>query len=461
MCSFIHQHCRYLLSWPRRFFGDERGVLVVLVALAMPVLVGTMGLAAEASYWYVHKRGMQNAADAAAIAAATNASSNYAAEAKAVATQYGFQNGSGNIAVTATNPNTATGCTTPAGSPASCYVVTVSDKVPFFLSKVIGYAGTTTVGGQGMTAMAATSVAMIKGAYPYCVLALANFPLLGPVVGITGALGPNLNGCNVMSDSNAICLLTNLNANAGDAHGLNIGCGNVQRANVPTVADPYAGLASNIPANPCGGIYPQEPIVILGILVGPALPALNKWTGSKSWSGNNIICGDLQLTGNTTIDASPNAVLVIYNGKLDLNNKTLQTSSGSGLTVVFAGTNSLLPLFQHSVFGSGTLDIAAPITGPWSGIAVYQAPNLTLGVDLTAAVLGATWDISGMVYFPNSVVASIGAINKATNGPRCFGMVVGTVAFALGASIFPNNNQCSSFVGLSQPNGGSRGTLVN
>ena len=45
--------------------------MAVLVALAMPVLVGTMGLAAEASYWYVHQRGMQNAADAAAIAAAT------------------------------------------------------------------------------------------------------------------------------------------------------------------------------------------------------------------------------------------------------------------------------------------------------------------------------------------------------------------------------------------------------
>jgi uncharacterized membrane protein len=84
--------------------------VVVLVALAMPVLVGAMGLAAETSYWYVHQRGMQNAADAAAIAAATNGTSTYAAEAKAVATPYGFQNGSGNITVTAANPNTASGC---------------------------------------------------------------------------------------------------------------------------------------------------------------------------------------------------------------------------------------------------------------------------------------------------------------------------------------------------------------
>ncbi|PZR92001.1 MAG: hypothetical protein DLM68_02620, partial [Hyphomicrobiales bacterium] len=84
------------------FSGDRRGVVVVLVALAMPVLAGAMGLAAETSYWYSHKRGMQNAADAAAIAAATgaNASANYSAQALAVAAQLGFTNGSGNITVT-------------------------------------------------------------------------------------------------------------------------------------------------------------------------------------------------------------------------------------------------------------------------------------------------------------------------------------------------------------------------
>jgi Flp pilus assembly protein TadG len=61
----------------RGFSGDRSGVVAVLVGLAMPVLVGSMGLAAEASYWYVHQRGMQNAA-------ATNGTTTYAAEARAV-----------------------------------------------------------------------------------------------------------------------------------------------------------------------------------------------------------------------------------------------------------------------------------------------------------------------------------------------------------------------------------------
>jgi Flp pilus assembly protein TadG len=137
MYSLIRKNCHYLLSRLHGFCDERSGVVAVLVAFALPVLVGSMGLAAEASYWYVHQRGMQNAADAAAIAAATNGTSTYAAEAQAAAAQDGFQNGSGNVTVAASNTNTASGCTTPAGS--ACYTVTVSDKVPLFLSLVVGY----------------------------------------------------------------------------------------------------------------------------------------------------------------------------------------------------------------------------------------------------------------------------------------------------------------------------------
>ena len=192
MSSFIRQHSSYFLSWLRSstnrgahsclgsgaapapsgrgflderkataarrlrgFFDDESGVLVLLVALAMPVLAGTMCIAAEASYWYQHKRAMQNAADAAVITAATNASSNYASEATAVAAQYFPRGFPPNMTVTPAQTNNATGC--PANQ--NCYTVTVSDKVPLFLSQVIGYLGTTTVNNQRMTALSAAAVA--------------------------------------------------------------------------------------------------------------------------------------------------------------------------------------------------------------------------------------------------------------------------------------------------------------
>jgi hypothetical protein len=47
---------------------------------------------------------------------------------------------------------------------------------------------------------------------------------------------------------------------------------------------------------------------------------------------------DLKLTADVTVDAPSGAVLVIENGRLDTNGHMIQTSSGSGLTVVFSGT---------------------------------------------------------------------------------------------------------------------------
>ena len=58
------------------FRGDERGVSIIAIALTLPVLIGGIGLATEISYWRLHHRAMQNAADSAAIAAATNNSTN-------------------------------------------------------------------------------------------------------------------------------------------------------------------------------------------------------------------------------------------------------------------------------------------------------------------------------------------------------------------------------------------------
>jgi Flp pilus assembly protein TadG len=67
----------------RAFLADQRGASIIIIGLTLPVLVGAMGLAAEAGYWRQQYRSMQSAADAAAIAAATNGAATYASEAKA------------------------------------------------------------------------------------------------------------------------------------------------------------------------------------------------------------------------------------------------------------------------------------------------------------------------------------------------------------------------------------------
>ena len=159
-----------------------------------------------------------------------------------------------------------------------------------------------------------------------------------------------------------------------------------------------------------------------------------------------------------TIDTpADGAVLVISNGALDLNGHTLTTTSGSGLTVIFTGTSGA---YDHAPVGGGTLDITAPKTGPWSGVAVYQDPALTEGVDISAAGNSPTWNITGLVYLPKSSVTFSGAVNKSSNGKSCFVIMADSILVNGTGSIFAKG-ECEE-AGLSMPttNVPIRGKLV-
>ena len=142
-------------------------------------------------------------------------------------------------------------------------------------------------------------------------------------------------------------------------------------------------------------------------------------------AGNNFLCGDQMLTGNVTVNAPAGAVLIIENGQLDLNGNTFQTSSGSALTLVFSGTNGA---YTHAPTDNtngpgGVLDIAAPSSGTWSGVAIYEDPSLTSGVDVSAAGNSPTWDITGLIYMPHATLTLKGAIDKSNSGKQCVVMV--------------------------------------
>jgi Flp pilus assembly protein TadG len=399
------------------------------------MLIGGLGLGFEVSNWYLIERGMQNAADAAALAASSNGTSNYDVEAKAVAARYGFTTG-----VTVAN-NVA--CP---GGGSTCYSVSILGSVPLYLSPVVGYAGN----GSGRQNLSATAIATKTFNRPYCMLALASSGAQG--IRTSGAPSANLAGCSIKSNTSATCSGHNLGADVGDAVNTNNGCGVSENSGVTPSVDPYSGLASNIPSNTCSSSYPQEPGKN-----GTPLPASNRWVGNQNWSGNKIVCGDLQLTGNVTINAS-SGVLVIENGQLDTHGYTIQTSSGSALTIVFSGTNG--GGYTHATTGSGTIDIAAPTSGPWSGVAIYQDPILTSGVDVSAAGNSPTWDITGLVYLPHSSVTLDGAINKSTNGQSCTALVADNITIK-GTGDILAKGQCPA-AGLTMPKGArSRGQLVS
>jgi Flp pilus assembly protein TadG len=431
-----------------RLRSNERGAVSVIMGFLLIPLVGALALGAEVSNWYMTTRGMQNAADSAAIAAATNAGSNYDVEAKAVASQYGFVDGTNTISIAVTNTAACPG----GGN--TCYSVTISGYVPLYLSQVVGFHGDTTLNGTPEKKLSSVAVAK-QSTQPkdVCLLALASS---GASQGIrtNGAPTGNMNGCDSMSNTAAQCNGSNLGLGISFAVGSNNGCGASQISN-PAMTDPYAYLASNIlplSSSGCGGSYPQESKHGNSYSVATS----NQLSGSLNLSsGNNFKCGDQMLTADVTINAplgSP-AVLVIENGQLDLNGHTLTTSSGSAVTVVFSGTNGS---YTHAPTDNtngagGALNITAPTSGPWSGVAIYQDPSLTTGVDVSAAGNSPTWDISGLIYMPHATVTLKGAIDKSTNGKSCVVIVADNFQISgTGGVLKTDIGQCAQ-AGLSMP----------
>ena len=289
----------------------------------------------------------------------------------------------------------------------TCYSVTITKKLPLIFSPVFGFAGNTTIGAAAAQLISATAVASYQTSpRNYCVLALASSVATDAIAFLANG-GPkaDLSGCSIMSNASMTCNGHDLQADYGDAHGTNNGCGNVQTSSMPQVTDPYAARASNIPANSCSS-YPQQ---------SGTLPSSNLWSGNKTF-GTQTFCGDVKLTGNMTLLGDN--VIVIRNGQLNLNGFTLSTGTNADGTaasavIIFSGDNGS---YTHTLTGNGNVNINSPTTGNWAGVALYTDPSLTTGVDMSAAGNSPSWNISGLAYFPHAAITWSGIVGKATSG---------------------------------------------
>jgi Flp pilus assembly protein TadG len=414
----------------QKFLRSRRGNIAPMVALLIAPLVAIMGVATQAGSWFLLQRAMQNAADTAVIAAATNGGNggtDYVAEARSLTADYGFTNGSRSVTVTVPAPTTYAGVTSCASSP--CYNVVINNVAPLYLLQLIGYTGNSSGGGgQIVTAGALATTLTINS--PMCLLSLGS----GDDTNGDGINHSSI-GCNVFSNGNSPhcngnALTTGWSDSVGPPQNSNKSCGvglngNVQQhGGLTAMADPYQPiLAANPPTNPCSSYYSES---------DPLWPAAtNKLNSDPGWDGSEkVLCGDVQLGGNVTLTGA-STVLVIENGQLDTNGYTLQTAANAGLTIIFTSPTPATEAYSDSgygapsnfIVGGGTLDAAAPISGTWSGLLLIQNSALPLqSVDYKGNK--PTLDMTGVIDAPALSLLAEGAVNKSTNGYSCFTLVV-------------------------------------
>jgi hypothetical protein len=428
-----------------------RAAVSPLTALMLIPISGAVAYSVEIGSWQYWQRSMQNAADSAALAAATNNASNYDFEGKAAAQKFGFVNLVGNTKVKIDgNVSCPSGFTT-------CYAATISTTFPLMFSRLVGFKGDGT-GRQTITAYAKASAD--GGGINY---AYGCFYALGQVSGSfqgNGIPDANLTGCSIFSQGQIGC--TGSNGAHADYALSSAAPGTYSPSNTPCSSSPtnskYGVTLPTIPYG-TGSDYEKNAADAMSNATSPT--CTNSQTQGQQTATLLVYCGNVKLTGDLTLK-SPNTVVVI-NGSLDLNKNTLSTAPGASATIIFSGTSD--PFGANSSGTGGTLDIQAPSTSAslWQGVAMYQQFNPSASntgkVDFNGKQ--STVQITGAVYFPQENVTINGIVNGASSGPTCFLLYSYTVTINGNGTYLNETSGCTS-AGVSPPKVavGTRAKLV-
>lgn len=392
---------------------DEDGAILIVVALAMTLLMALMGVGIEVGSWYMTRRALQTAADAAAIAGALESARGNPGGIVSAAEKEAARNGvslSDGDSVVVYNPPTSG--TLVGRSDAVEAIVTRQQQALF---SVVVHSGPVTISSR--------AVAMVNDTGRACVLALDGSR--DSAVRARGTPDIQMAGCMIAANSNAASAI-DLSGNASvtaqslwTAGGVAVGgSAAVQLASPATtqawpLLDPYANLqVGAVPA--CSGINLKKATTI---------------------PGNSTICGGAHLTGGT-YTISPSGPVYIDGGDLKLSGKT--SLIGQDSTIVLTNKRSGGPVGGIDISGGSSLSIHAPSAqnNPFRGIAIYQDPAASSSG--TNKFNGnAAMDISGALYFPSQEVEWSG--NNSMNGPGCVQIVALAVTFTGNAALANDN----------------------
>lgn len=396
-----------------RFAGDERGAAAVVVALSMSGLLGFAALATDVGVWYADLRSVQGATDAAAYSASVeyqNSGSITDAQdvAKAVAGQGGFVNGAGGVTVTVNMPPTAGGYKGVTG--AAEVIIAKRETLVFstgFLQTAIARSRAVAMPGSA-------------GSGSFCALALDANAETG--LTINGAVALNLGSCGLYVDaSGANAMVTKGGAVALTAGALSV-VGGVSSAGHPAIN--VTGQSNIGTASVLTDPYASTPVPAAGPCAsGPVSGVFSPGT----------YCSGISLTGGTST-LSPGVYVIPVGQSFSLAGNAVVNGTG-GVTIILEGSSANAA--SVSVAGTSTLNLKAPTSGTYAGLAIFQDPKApsTLGV---ANSFGgnSTVNVTGAMDFSNQDVTFAGVPTTST----CTQLIAWQITFS-GASTL--NSVCA------------------
>ncbi len=376
-----------------KLWHDKRGNSLIIAAAALPLLIGSAGLATDTIQWALWKRQLQRAADSAAIAgvydrvAADSATTGTAA---AVDKDLGLNNHTG-ITLQGGYPQVS--------YPADAGINQNQVRVVLAVQRPLSFSSMFMTNPPLIrtTAQAAT----VSSAGEFCVLSLQNNSKTG--IQATGSATIVMD-CGMMTNS------TSTNAAAAQGNGsvtatTLAAAGGIQQSSnwtvdayqpySPALDDPYAALEPD--ASELSNCATSPPPLNVdntnsgGEMTGPQCFSSLSIGSNRSYTlrdGLFIISG-----GSVNIQ-----------GTLNLVNATLILTNKDG--------GATAPIGSLDMNAGGQMNATAPTTGKWKGMAIYQdrravdnSPTGNISSNSPNKINGNSSNtITGVIYFPSQQV---------------------------------------------------------
>lgn len=393
----------------KRLLKDRRGNALAIAGAALPLIVGSAGLATDTIQWVTWKRQLQRAADSAAFAGAyaklQDASVRPAVDADLVNNQHA--------------PATLL-----SGYPQIAYPTaagyTEAVQVTLAIQKRLGFSSLFLANPPVITVNA---IAALVDEDEYCVWALKRGAT--PALRIGGNSQSTL-GCPVISNSSdPVTSVQTMGSSyrfespkvsgAGGMPSSIIGTDEVDPWHAPQ-QDPFAGkYPTDIPAGMNCRNFNQN---ISGV----------EGTGlTRTYTMSPGCYTGFHISGNDTYNLAPG---VYYLDSTDFNISGGATITGTGVTIILTGATP----GSVSTNGNATIQLTAPQTGPYAKMLMIQAANAVDSNDNTING-SATSTYDGTLYFAKGEVRLNGTAGTMT---KCT-MIVGYEVEFNGNSNLQNN----------------------
>ena len=353
---------------------NDKGTILPMAALSMTAMIGFMGLGLDVGALYNHRRVMQTAADAGALAGASEIyrakTTMVTGSSQTATSQNGFTDGSDGVSVTVNHPPTSGFYV----GDAQYAEVLITQPSPTYFMQLFGFS---------TVSIPARAVAGVGANGKNCVY----------------VLDPSMPAAFQGNSSAVLDASCGVIVNSNNRRAIAMSSSSMLQATSVSVTGNYETSSSSvITPTPQVGVPPEpDP---LAYLQPPSTTGCNV-TGFHVASGVHtlspgVYCGGMHIVNNAHVILRP-GMYVLKGGGLNMQSNAVL--EGTGVTI-FLTEGTGYPYGTISLQSSTQVRLTAPTEGPYKGILFYQDPTAGHANHAHHMESSSNSHLEGALYFP-------------------------------------------------------------